>query len=88
MSWFTAIVTYLTMWWIVLFCVLPFGVRSQAEMGDIAEGTDPGAPAIPNIKKKLLWTTIITAIVWGGLALVISQGWISLAHPLGKFGPS
>ena len=88
MSWFTAIVTYLTLWWIVLFCVLPFGVRSQAEMGDITEGTDPGAPAVPNIKKKLLWTTLVTFVVWGVLALVISQGWISLSHPLGKFGPS
>jgi predicted secreted protein len=88
MSWFTAIVTFLTMWWIVLFCVLPFGVRSQAEMGDIVEGTDPGAPAIPNMKKKLVWTTIITVMVWSALAMVISFGWISLAHPLGKFGPS
>jgi predicted secreted protein len=88
MSWFTAIVTYLTLWWIVLFCVLPFGVRSQTEMGDVAEGTDPGAPAIPNMKKKLMWTTIISLMVWGALALVISMGWISLAHPLGKYGPS
>lgn len=88
MSWFTAIVTYLTLWWVVLFCVLPIGVRSQAEMGDVTEGTDPGAPAFPNIKKKLLWTSIATAVVWSILALVISQGWISLAHPLGKYGPS
>jgi predicted secreted protein len=88
MSWFTAIVTYLTIWWIVLFCVLPFGVRSQAEMGDVAEGTDPGAPAIPNMKKKLIWTTIITFMVWGALAVIISSGLISLAHPLGKYGPS
>jgi predicted secreted protein len=86
MNWFTAIVTYLTMWWIVLFCVLPFGIRSQAEMGEVAEGTDPGAPAVPNMGKKLLWTTGITAVVWGLLALVISSGWISLEHPLGKFG--
>jgi predicted secreted protein len=86
MNWFTAIVTYLTMWWIVLFCVLPFGIRSQAEMGEVAEGTDPGAPAFPNMGKKLLWTTGITAVVWGLLALIISSGWISLEHPLGKFG--
>jgi predicted secreted protein len=86
MTWFTAIVTYLTMWWIVLFCVLPFGIRSQAEMGEVAEGTDPGAPAVPNMGKKLLWTTGITAVVWGLLALVISSGWISLEHPLGKLG--
>jgi predicted secreted protein len=86
MTWFTAIVTYLTMWWIVLFCVLPFGIRSQAEMGEVAEGTDPGAPAVPNMGKKLLWTTGITAVVWSLLALVISSGWISLEHPLGKPG--
>jgi predicted secreted protein len=88
MTWFTAIVTYLTVWWIVLFCVLPFGVRSQAETGEIAEGTDPGAPAIPNMKQKVLWTTIISFAVWGTLAFVISMGWVSLSHPLGKFGPS
>jgi predicted secreted protein len=88
MNWFTAIVTYLTLWWIVLFCVLPFGVRSQAESGEVIEGTDPGAPVIPNMKKKLLWTTIVTFIVWGLLALLIGSGWISLSNPLGKFSPS
>ena len=88
MNWFTAIVTYLTLWWIVLFCVLPIGVRSQAEMGDIVEGTDPGAPAFPNMKKKLLWTTLITAVVWGLLTLIIMSGWISLANPLGMFSRS
>jgi predicted secreted protein len=88
MNWFTAIVTYLTMWWIVLFCVLPFGVRSQAETGDVIEGTDPGAPVISNMKKKLVWTTVITFVVWGALTLIISAGWISLSHPLGKYGPS
>jgi predicted secreted protein len=88
MTWFTATVTFLTLWWVVLFCVLPFGSRSQAEAGEVTAGTDPGAPVFPNLKKKLLWTTIVTAIVWGLLALVISQGWISLSHPLGKYGPS
>lgn len=88
MNWFTGIIIYLTMWWIVLFCVLPFGARSQAEMGEIVEGTDPGAPVVANIKQKLIWTTIITAVVWGLFYVVVSSGWISLARPLGKFGPS
>ena len=88
MNWFTAIVTYLTLWWIVLFCVLPFGARSQLDDGAIAEGTDPGAPAFPNIKKKIIWTTLITFVVWGILAFVIASGWVSLARPLGKYGPS
>lgn len=88
MNWFTATVTFLTLWWVVLFCVLPFGARSQAEAGEVTAGTDPGAPVAPNIKQKLIWTTIVTFIIWALLALVISQGWISLSHPLGKYGPS
>jgi predicted secreted protein len=87
MNWFTGIVTFLTMWWLVLFCVLPFGVRSQAEAGDVIEGTDPGAPVVANMKKKVVWTTAITILVWGCFALLIESGWISLEHPLGKFGP-
>ncbi len=84
MDWFTGIVTYLTLWWIILFCVLPIGVRSQEEMGEIVEGSDPGAPAFANMKQKIIWTTLITAVVWGICALVISQGWVNLAHPLGN----
>ena len=38
---------YFVIWWIVLFAVLPWGVRSQHESGDSAPGTDPGAPAMP-----------------------------------------
>ena len=31
MDWFTGIAIFLTMWWVILFCVLPIGVRSQEE---------------------------------------------------------
>ena len=30
----SAIAIYFVLWWIVLFVVLPFGVRSQSEDGD------------------------------------------------------
>ena len=33
-------------WWIVLFAVLPWGVRNQEEAARSAPGTDPGAPAV------------------------------------------
>jgi predicted secreted protein len=87
MNWFTGTVTFLTMWWIVLFCVLPFGARSQAEAGEVTEGTDPGAPVLPNIGKKMLWTTLITIFVWGSFVILATSGVISLEHPLGKLGP-
>lgn len=52
------------MWWVVLFAVLPFGVRSQEESGNIVPGSDPGAPAVPNLRAKLGWTTIISTVIF------------------------
>jgi len=60
----TFIAIYFIIWWVVLFAVLPWGVRSQHESGDIAPGTEPGAPSVHLVWKKLLWTTIIAGIVY------------------------
>jgi predicted secreted protein len=78
MSLSTALATYFIVWWVVLFAVLPWGVRSQAEEGDVADGTDPGAPAIPRLWAKLLWTTLVSAVVFGLGALVNLLGWVTL----------
>jgi predicted secreted protein len=60
----TAIAIYFIIWWVVLFAVLPWGVRSQHEDGAITPGSDPGAPVIPKLKRKLAWTTIIAGLVF------------------------
>ena len=65
MSWTTILAIYFIVWWLVLFTVLPWGVRSQHEAGDITPGTDPGAPAMPSLWKKMIWTTVIAPIVFG-----------------------
>lgn len=62
-----AIAVYFTIWWTVLFAVLPFGVRSQHESGDIAHGTDPGAPVAPRILMKALATTLVSGLIFAGL---------------------
>ena len=64
MSLTTALAIYFIIWWTVLFAVLPWGVRSQHESGEVAPGTDPGAPAIPRLKQKVIWTTIAATIVF------------------------
>ena len=61
----SALAIYFVVWWVVLFAVLPFGVRSQHEEGGGVEGTDPGAPVAHGMVRKLVWTTIISAIVFG-----------------------
>jgi predicted secreted protein len=74
----TAIATYFIVWWLVLFAVLPWGVRSQAENGDVVQGSDPGAPAIPHLAAKLLWTTVVSAGVFTLGAIAYVQRWIGL----------
>ena len=65
MAWTTALAIYFVIWWLVLFCVLPFGVRNPSEAGEAVEaGNDPGAPIVPALKAKLIWTTIVSAIVF------------------------
>jgi predicted secreted protein len=65
MSWTSALAIYFVAWWIVLFAVLPFGVRSQQEDGAVTPGTDPGAPILPLLLKKAIWTTLVTTVLCG-----------------------
>jgi predicted secreted protein len=65
MSWTTALAIYFVAWWIVLFVVLPFGVHSQQETGEVVPGTDPGAPVMPRLLRVVGWTTVITAVLCG-----------------------
>ena len=78
MSLATAIAIYFIIWWAVLFAVLPWGVRSQQESGTIAQGTDPGAPAIPKLGHKLVWTTFVAAIVFALWYVVYTYRLIAL----------
>jgi predicted secreted protein len=70
MSIFTALAIYFVIWWIVLFAVLPWGVHSQHESGEMTPGTDPGAPVLTNIKQKLVWTTVVATVVFAAWFVV------------------
>jgi predicted secreted protein len=54
---------YFVLWWIVLFAVLPWGVKSQEEAGSISPGSDPGAPARPLLLRKAIATTLVSAAI-------------------------
>ena len=58
-----AIAIYFTTWWIVLFAVLPWGIRSQDEADAVVPGSEPGAPLRPRLAVKALVTTGLSAIV-------------------------
>jgi predicted secreted protein len=74
----TGLAIYFVVWWLVLFLTLPFGVRSQHEDGEGAPGTDPGAPIMARMGRKLLWTTIISAVLFGIGTWAYQQGYLNI----------
>lgn len=64
-----ALVLFATLWFLVMFLLLPIGHRSQAEAGEIVPGTPEGAPVRPMLLKKGIWALVITVLlvlaIWG-----------------------
>jgi len=69
---------FFLIWWVVLFAVLPWGVRGQQEAGDVIPGSDPGAPAIPNLRWKLVWTTLVAAVIFVAFYVVYAERWVTI----------
>jgi len=80
----TGIAIFFLIWWVVLFAVLPWGVRPQGE--EAVPGSDPGAPQVPRVWMKLLWTTVVSAVIFGVSAFVYLKGLVSLDDLAGLLG--
>ena len=74
----TAFAIYFVIWWIALFLTLPFGVRSQHEDGESIPGTDPGAPVLTRMRAKLIWTTVISAVIFAAAWLAYDAGYLNV----------
>jgi predicted secreted protein len=86
MSTTTAAAVFFLIWWVTLFAVLPWGVRSQQESGEVVPGTDPGAPLVPRLGRKLIWTTLVTCVVFGFLYVVFTDQLVTLDQILKPLG--
>jgi len=79
---------YFVLWWVVLFVTLPFGVHSQDETNQTIEGTDPGAPVRAMMVRKMIWTTIVSAIIFA-IAMVFYQlGYLNVGRLADLMGMS
>ena len=56
---------YFIVWWTVLFIVLPIGLRTQDDEGDVALGTVASAPSSFKGGRIVLCTTLISALICG-----------------------
>jgi predicted secreted protein len=82
----TALAIFFLIWWVVLFAVLPWGIRSQHEGGEIAPGTDPGAPAVPRLGRKLMWTTLVSALIFAACYVAYVNHLVTLQGLAAPFG--
>jgi predicted secreted protein len=69
MSYVSAFAVYFVLWWIVLFAVLPFGLKTQDDEGETILGTVSSAPRGPHILRAVLWTTVVSALIFGMMIL-------------------
>ena len=73
----SAIAIYFITWWVCLFMVLPWGVRNAHEAGEgVEQGNDHGAPVQPMLWRKVLATTILSAIIFAGIYGQVTYHWI------------
>ena len=75
MTVFTGFLVFTCIWWMVLFCVLPWGNRASAKP---RVGHAPSAPERPRIRGKMLVTTAIAAMLFASSFVILDHGLISL----------
>jgi predicted secreted protein len=72
-----SIAVYVFVWWIMLFVVLPFGVRTQHEEGSVVPGTPESAPAKQHMLRVFLINSVLSTVVYVIVYLIITNGLIT-----------
>jgi len=78
MNWFTVVVLFVIIWWTALFAVLPLGTRPVQQPDDTSGWR--GAPERPRMLMKVIVTTLVTIVIWGGVMAVIRSDYLSFRH--------
>jgi len=78
MGWGLGVSIYFLIWWVVLFAVLPWGVRvpDQPE-----EGHATSAPSNPHLWRKAVATTVVSGLIWVVVYFAIHDDWLALGQP-------
>ena len=71
-----SLIIYVLIWWIIFFSLLPLDVDRKHKQ--IVEGIDKGSPENPRIIKKLIYTTIITSIIFIGIFMLVKYDYLNL----------
>ena len=58
------IILFAVLWFMTFLVVLPIGMRSQADAGEVEPGTPASAPAEPMVARKARIATVVAALLW------------------------
>ena len=78
MTWFSTILVFVVVWWLVFFMTLPIGAQSFHEAGENVEtGNVESAPMKPRLWLKAGAATVIAAVITIGVYFLIDSGLLS-----------
>ena len=71
-----SLIIFVLIWWIIFFSLLPIDVDRKHKQ--TVEGVDKGSPENPKIIKKIIYTTIITSIIFIGIFMLVKYDYLNL----------
>ncbi len=71
MSWVSIFAIYFILWWVVLFAMLPFGLKTQDEEGDVTLGTTASAPHGSHMLGAVIRTTIVSGVIFAAFYIAV-----------------
>ena len=74
----SALVLFAVIWFMVFLVVLPLGLQTQAEAGEVVPGTPGSAPANLDLKRKIKQTSFWAVIIWAIVTGVVLSGLITV----------
>lgn len=73
--------TFVVLWWLAFFVMLPIGVRNHDEAGvETAPGVERAAPHAPQLLKKALYAAALAAALWLVGYALLATGVIDLCR--------
>ena len=76
----SAIVLFFVIWFMVLFVVLPIGLRTQEDDDDVVPGTHSGSPSNFRVRRTLLIVTVVSVVIFAVIAGIILSGVIKISE--------
>lgn len=78
MTFTLGLVIYIMIWWITLFAVLPIGVRTQGEEGEVVAGTPASAPVKPRLLRVIVVNTVVATLAFLVVWAAFQYDWMDL----------